>query len=111
MIGAAPSARATSVVLSSGALFSAATLSVALLLELVGRPTTAGDPRDVGSLVAALVDFRPWGWATLGVISVIATPAAGLVATAVEYAGRREALLALAVMGILAVSLAVALLR
>ncbi len=54
---------------------------------------------------------EPWGWATLGVVIVIVTPAVGLVATLLEYRGRREAWLALGVLGILAVSLAVALLR
>jgi uncharacterized membrane protein len=105
------SSRATQLVLTLGALSSAACLLMAIVLELLGRPTAGGDPLDIGSLVAAVVDLRPWGWATIGVITVIATPIVGLVATAIEYAGRRESILALAVLGILGLSLFIALLR
>ncbi len=94
-----------------GALASAACLLTAVVLGLLGRPATAGDTLDLASVISALVEMRPWGWATVGVLMVIVTPAVGLVATALEYGGRRESLLALGVLAILGVSLAIALLR
>ncbi len=103
--------RATAAVLTIGAIVSAALLLTAIALGLLGRPITAGDPSDIASVATAVVELRPWGWATIGVVAVIATPAVGLLVTAIEYAGRREALLALGVLIMLAVSLFVALLR
>jgi hypothetical protein len=106
-----PSSRGTSRVLNAGALLSAACLVVALGLQLVGRPVVPGDQLDAAAVARALLDLEPWGWATLGVVLVIVTPAVGLVATAFEYRGRREAWLAAGVLGILGLSLAIALLR
>ena len=108
-IGQGPS-RLTSRVLTVGAIVSAACLAFALVLELLGRPRTPGDLLDVTSIASAMAELRPWGWATLGVLTVIATPPLGLLATALELRGR-QALLALAVLAILAVSVAIALFR
>jgi len=103
--------RATSATLTLGSLASAFCFLVAIVLEVLGRPTTAGSMVDVAAIARSLTAPEPWGWATLGVIVVIVTPAAGLIATLFEYRGRREAWLALGVLGILAVSLGVALVR
>ena len=103
--------RATRTVLTAGAVVSAACFVVAIVLEFLGRSTASGDPLDVSAIVDSVVGLRPWGWATLGVLAVIITPAAGLMATAREFRGTREALLALVVLGILGVSLIVALVR
>ncbi len=102
--------RATSATLTVGSLASAFCFLVAIVLEVLGRPTTAGSV-DVAAVTRSLSALEPWSWATLGVIVVIVTPAAGLIATLFEYRGRREAWLALGVLGILAVSLGVALVR
>lgn len=104
-------ARATSTALTAGSLVSAFCFLVAIVLEVLGRPTTAGSMVDVAAVTRSLTAPEPWGWATLGVVVVIVTPAAGLIATLFEYRGRREAWLALGVLGILAVSLGVALVR
>lgn len=103
--------RATSAALTIGSLISAGCFLVAIALEILGRPTAAGDVLDLSTVLSSMTVPEPWGWATLGVVIVIVTPAVGLVATLLEYRGRREAWLALGVLGILAVSLAVALLR
>jgi uncharacterized membrane protein len=85
---------------------------VALILDLVGRTGVHGDPSDLGALVRSVWSLEPWGWATLGTLAVIVTPAVGLLATMLEYrsvADRRTALLAALVLGILGVSLVLAL--
>ncbi len=103
--------RATSAVLTLGSLISAGCFVVALALEVLGTPTTPGNALDMAAVIRSISVPEPWGWATLGVVIVILTPAAGLIATMLEYRGAREAWLALGVLGILAVSLVVALLR
>jgi len=105
------STRATSAALTIGSLISAGCFLVAIALEVVGRPTTAASVLDLTAVIRSMTVPEPWGWATLGVVIVIVTPAVGLLATVLEYRGRREAWLALGVLGILAVSLGVALLR
>lgn len=105
------SSRATRLVLTIGAIISATCFSVAIVLEALGRSQVAGDPLDVRAIIDSVVSLLPWGWATLGILSVIVTPAAGLVATAREYRGSRESWLALGVLGVLGVSLVIALLR
>ncbi len=102
--------RATSVVLTGGSLVSAFCFLVAIVLEIAGRSTTGGDVLDLGAVFRSMAVPEPWGWATAGVTVVIVTPAAGLVSTAAEFRGRREAWLAIAVLSILGVSLTVALL-
>jgi uncharacterized membrane protein len=108
----APS-RLTAMVLDAGSLVSAAFFLVGVVLETVGRTGGESDPLDPGAIVAAVSGLQAWGWSTLGVAALIATPALGLVATALEYRSfeRRSSLLALLVLGVLAASLAVALVR
>ncbi|MDQ3554343.1 MAG: hypothetical protein M3395_08040, partial [Chloroflexota bacterium] len=103
--------RATSAVLTVGSLLSAGCFLVAIVLEIAGRSTNGGDVLDIGAVFRSMTVPEPWGWATAGLAVVIVTPAVSLVATAVEYRGCREAWLALGVLGILAASLGIALLR
>ncbi|MFO1540078.1 MAG: DUF1634 domain-containing protein [Chloroflexota bacterium] len=110
----APGHRATRAVLRAGTIVSAAAFAGALALRIAGRPTGDGDALDPGAVLAAIIALDPWGWATLGVFAVIVTPVLAIAATGHEHrvAGdRRTALLALAVLGVLGLSLAVALLR
>jgi uncharacterized membrane protein len=111
--GTVPS-RATSMALTIGVLLSAICFLVAGAFDLLVPGTTASEVRDLPALIAGLVDLQAWAWAGLGTIVVIATPAVGLVVTATEYAvasDRRTAGTALAVLGVLAISLAAAILR
>lgn len=108
------SSRLTRLALSVGTGVSAGCFLIALALDLVGRPGTSGDPSDLRALAGSLTAFEPWGWATLGTLAVIVTPAAGLVATLIEYrdvGDRRTAGLAIVVLAILAASLVAGLLR
>lgn len=105
---------ATRLVLRAGVLVSAAAFAIAMLLRVAGRAAGDGDAFDPGAVLAACLALDPWGWATLGVFAVIATPVLAIAATGHEHrvAGdRRTALLSLVVLGVLALSLAVALLR
>lgn len=112
--GPVPTYAATRLVLRAGTIVSAAAFAIALLLRIAGHPAGGGDAFDPGAVIAACVALDPWGWATLGVFAVIATPVLTIMATGHEHrvAGdRRTALLSLGVLGVLALSLAVALLR
>jgi hypothetical protein len=94
--------------LGVGTAVSAACFVVALALDLAGRDGATGDPSDLAGLARSVAALEPWGWATLGTLAVILTPAVGLLATAVEYrrvADRRTALTAVVVLGVLGVSL------
>ncbi|CAN5584683.1 hypothetical protein BH24CHL9_BH24CHL9_03100 [soil metagenome] len=105
--------RLTAGVISGGAAIGAACFGVALAAGLAGVDGDGGDAADVPALLAALAALRPWAWASLGILAVIATPAVGLLVTAAEYASvsdRRTVVLAFAVLGILAASLVAALL-
>ena len=69
--------------------------------------------RIIDGYLAAIAALDPTAWAVLGSAVIIATPAVGLVVTALEYESigdRRAVLMALAVLAILATSLAVAVL-
>ena len=102
----------TASVLGGGAAVSAACFGVALAAQVAGADGARGDPLDLAALLAGLGAFRPWAWASVGILAVIATPALGLVATATEYGSvsdRRTVLLALLVLGVLAASLVTAL--
>jgi len=106
--------RLTAGVLRGGAAISAVCFGVALAAGLAGVAGDGGDPTDLPALLAALAALRPWAWASLGILVVIATPAVGLLATAAEYASisdRRTALLAVLVLGVLTASLVAALLQ
>jgi uncharacterized membrane protein len=106
--------RATTLTLTAGALVGAACFAVAVVTDLLGVDGSAATGAADGSaFVAELAALRPWAWASLGSVAIIATPAVGLVMTAVEYnaiADRRAVLMALAVLAVLGISLLVALL-
>lgn len=91
------STRMTTTVLSLGALASAISFVLAIALELIAAPIAA--------------PIGPQQAATVGIIIVIATPAVSLVATALEYRGHKEAIVAMAVLGVLSLSLIIALTR
>jgi hypothetical protein len=99
--------------LSVGTAVAAACFMVAVVLDMLGRGGAHGDPTDLPALAASVARLEAWGWATLGTFAIIFTPAISLVATAVEYravADQRTTLTALAVLGVLLVSVALALL-
>jgi len=103
--------RYTSAVLTVGVTASAVFFVIALLGDVAAIAYDAGSVTDVGAVISGLSALSPWAWATLGVYAIVATPAAGLLATVAEYASvseRRTALVALAVLAILTVSAAVA---
>jgi hypothetical protein len=88
--------------------------AIAIALDLAGRQGERTPVTDVAALARSVTSFQAWGWGWLGVLTLLATPALGLVATAWEYAAvddRRTALTAIGVLGVLGISLAVALLR
>jgi uncharacterized membrane protein len=100
--------------LTTGVFLSAICFLMAGAFDLVVPGTTGSEVRDLPALIAGVVDLQAWAWAGLGTIVVIATPAVGLVVTATEYAiasDRRTVASALAVLGVLAISLAAAILR
>jgi len=107
------SSRATVAVLTAGSLLSAGVFLVAVLLVATGRTGGPGPALDPASALSGLASLDPHAWASVGVLVLLVTPVAGLVTTAAEYwrPERRFALVALLVLGILAVSLGVALLR
>jgi hypothetical protein len=105
--------RATGLLLTSGTVLGAACFAIALVSDLArlgGHDPTGGDAT---GFMAALLGLDPEAWAALGSALIIATPAVGLVATAVEYGSvgdRRAVLFALAVLAVLSLSLLIALL-
>lgn len=104
----------TSAVLTGGVIVSAACYLVAVLAEVLGVATAAGDATDLRALIDGLLVADPWAWASLGTLVLVATPALALVVTAVEYTvvgDRGSAVLALVVLAILALSAVVAILR
>jgi hypothetical protein len=104
--------RATSATLTGGTVLGAACFAIALAADLAGLGGGAG-ASDVTGYAASLAALDPTAWAVLGSAVIIVTPAVGLVVTALEYESigdRRAVLMALAVLAILATSLAVAVL-
>jgi hypothetical protein len=108
-----PQVVATSRVLLAGTWLSVACFVLGFLLTLLGGAAQDRDPRDLALVLQALLALEPWGWSMLGVLVLLATPGAGLLATAVET--RRDqpviALLALLVLGVLCLATAFALVR
>lgn len=113
--------RATSAVMTAGVLASAACFAVAVAVEVTSAGgadgsaaiTADGSMTDLAALLDGLSAVRPWAWASLGAYVLVATPVIGLVASAAEYARIRDwgtVALALAVLGILALSAVVAVL-
>jgi uncharacterized membrane protein len=106
--------RLTSAVLSLGVAVSAACFVLAGVADLLGMTRREASMTDVASLLEGLRALDPWALASLGCYAVVVTPAVALLATAWEYASiadRRATLLALAVLGVLAISVLVALLH
>ncbi len=106
--------RWTRLVYHVGSLLGGAALAVAVLLEVLGRPSNPGSLVDPAAIVAGIAGATSWGWAALGVWLVIITPAVGLMTTLAEFraiADRRATLTTLTVLLLLAGSLVVALLR
>ena len=105
--------RATSATLTGGTVLGAACFAIALVADLAGLGRGAAGASDVTGYGASLAALDPTAWAVLGSVVIIVTPAVGLVVTALEYESigdRRAVLMALAVLAILATSLAVAVL-
>jgi hypothetical protein len=106
--------RATRIVLTGGALISGCCFAIAILLEMFGATRGTGRLTDLAGIAASAARLEAWGWSSLGVVVIVATPAIALVATALEYARAhdgRTAWTAVAVLGVLGVSLVVALVR
>ena len=107
-----PPAGATSRALVAGTLLSAGCFVLGVLLTLLGQGAGAQDPRRLDLVLEAAAQLRPWAWSTLGVICLLLTPPAGLLATVLET--RRiqpaTALLALAVLAILVLATGLAML-
>jgi uncharacterized membrane protein len=105
--------RATGLILTSGTVLGATCFAIALVADLArlgGHAFTGGD---AAGYVAALLSLDPEAWAALGSALIIATPAVGLVVTAVEYGSigdRRAVVFAVAVLAVLSFSLLIALL-
>lgn len=88
-------------------------LLIGVLLMLVGgiSPLSGGPPLDLGSLPADLASLQPAGFLWVGLITVIATPIVRVVVAAVGFglAGeRRMVLVAVAILAVIAVSIATA---
>lgn len=106
-----PTVRWTARVLSLGTLLSAALFLFGLVLNLLGREAVADPDRSLAIVLRSALALEPWGWSMLGVLALLATPVAGLIATAFELrqVQPRGALLALAVLGLLSVAAVLAL--
>lgn len=106
-----PERRWTNLAYTLGTTAAAACLLVGLLLHLVGQPAGASHPLDLGAIAEGVTQLRPWGWTMLGVIVLLLTPPAGLLASFAEL--RRDeprvAWLALAVLAVLLAAVLIAL--
>ena len=101
----------TRAVLSGGTLGAGACLAVGLLLSLADPARVDASPHELDRLLAGLLEPTGWAWSMLGSLLLLATPAAGLIATAAELrrAQPLAALLALVVLAVLALALLIAL--
>jgi len=102
--------RWTTRALTAGTLLAGGCLLFGFGLRLAGIDPGAADPRQLDQVLRAAAELRPWGWSMIGVLLLLATPAAGLVTTFFELrVGQpRVALLALVVLGVLGVAIVVA---
>lgn len=108
------SRRLTSATLTGGVLVGAASILVAVIGEMLGSTAGPEQVTSIAGLTAGLMALEPSAWASLGVYAIVATPALGLVVSAVEYAqagDRGTAGLALVVLAFLALGGIVAVLR
>ena len=87
-------------------------VGVVLLLLAGISPLAGGPPFDPAQLVPDLLALEPAGFLWLGILVVIATPLSRVVGAAVVFIGRGERLMAvvsLAILGVIATSVFVAL--
>ncbi|HET9520509.1 MAG TPA: DUF1634 domain-containing protein [Candidatus Limnocylindrales bacterium] len=91
--------------LTVGTYGSVALLGVGVVLMLAaGIAPLAGGPRfELGLLVDDLVHLRPAGFLWLGIVAVIATPSARVLASLIGYARNRERRMAIVAALILAI--------
>jgi hypothetical protein len=108
---AQPERRWTNLVYTAGTTAAAGCLLFGLALRLGGQPVDAADPLDLAAVIDGVAQLRPWGWTMLGVIVLLLTPAAGLLASFAELRGPepRVAWLAVAVLGVLLLAVLIAL--
>jgi uncharacterized membrane protein len=107
-----PGVRWTSAVLVGGTLLSVACLVAGLALALLGGGgAPSDDPRRLDLVLRAALELQPWGWSMLGILILLATPAAGLLASALELRRDqpRTALVALVVLAVLGLAASAAL--
>jgi uncharacterized membrane protein len=86
-------------------------LGVAAMLIAGRSPLDSGPPFDPGRLIAGLVALTPEAFLWLGIVVVVATPSARVAASLVGYVREhdgRMALVSLAILGVIALSVAVA---
>ena len=76
-------------------------VGVALLLAAGRSPLEGGPPLDAGRLAGDVLALRPEGFLWLGLVAVIATPAARVAAALVGYAARGERAMVAVAAGIL----------
>jgi uncharacterized membrane protein len=100
--------------MTAGVTVSAACFVVALVAELLAGTTGTTGSGALGRVTGWLSDLDgldPEAWASLGTLTLVVTPALGLVASAAEYAragDRRTVGLAMLVLAVLAASAVVA---
>ena len=79
-----PPVHATSGVLYGGTLLSAAFFVSGFVLSLGSSGAQPADPRALDAVLRSALALEPWGLSMIGVLVLLATPAMGLLATAVE---------------------------
>ena len=87
-------------------------IGVAMLLVAGISPLAGGPPFDPAQLVSSILALEPAGFLWLGILAVIATPLTRVVGAAVGFIGRGErvmAVVSLAILGVIAVSVLTAL--
>lgn len=99
--------------LTIGIYLSIALLAVGVYLMLVNGigPLSGGPAFDLGRLVPDLAALRPAGFLWLGLLAVVATPAARVAASLIGYARRGEqemAIVAVLILIVIATSVALA---
>jgi uncharacterized membrane protein len=99
--------------LTIGTYVSIGLLAIGVVLMAIGGigPLSGGPPFDLGRLVPDLLALRPDGFLWLGLVAVVATPAARVVASLVGYARRDErpmAVVAALILLVIAASVALA---
>jgi hypothetical protein len=105
-----PPVRWSAWVLTAGTLLSAACFVVGFVLSLARGQGPVADPQQLDLVLRAVVEMQPWGWSVLGVLLIIATPAAALLTTFGEMRRLqpRTAWLALVILAILGAAAVIA---